>query len=60
MSEYHPMIWRPIADHMRSCKITVRDSERHVLIRQAWNEAKKDLDDEGNYKEEFFRRVFPN
>ena len=54
------MIWRPIADHMRSCKITVRDSERHVLIRQAWNEAKKDLDDEGNYKEEFFRRVFPN
>jgi hypothetical protein len=33
--------------------------KRAEIIKAAWAEAQRDLDDDGNFTEEFFTKVFP-
>ncbi|KAL5314325.1 hypothetical protein ACEPPN_018751 [Leptodophora sp. 'Broadleaf-Isolate-01'] len=41
------------------CNIQPRDEKRAAIIAAAWEEAQIDLDEEGNFTEEFFEKVFP-
>ncbi|OAG38750.1 hypothetical protein AYO21_07103 [Fonsecaea monophora] len=40
------------------CDIKPRDGHRKDMIINAWRECEQELDSEGNYTEEFFRRTF--
>lgn len=42
-----------------SCDIRPRDVKREAVIRHSWAEAELSLDDNGNFTEEFFQKVFP-
>lgn len=41
------------------CRVTPRDLEKLDLIRGLWTEAKKDIDAEGNFTDNFFSPVLP-
>ncbi|OQU99356.1 hypothetical protein CLAIMM_04995 [Cladophialophora immunda] len=40
------------------CDIKPRDDHRKEMIINAWKECEEELDEDGNYTEEFFRRTF--
>ncbi|KAH8886614.1 putative cytochrome P450 [Thozetella sp. PMI_491] len=42
------------------CVITPRDSEKAQVMTDTWKNAEKDLDCDGNFKDEFVERVFAN
>lgn len=41
------------------CDIRPRDEGRAHIIRKSWEEAQSSLDNDGNFTEEFFEKVFP-
>ncbi|PVH76700.1 putative cytochrome P450 [Cadophora sp. DSE1049] len=41
------------------CDIQPRDEKRAAIIAEAWDQVQDDLDEEGNFTEEFFEKVFP-
>jgi len=47
-------------DLLARCNITPRDERKVAMIRDAWSQAKKFLDGDGNFTDEFYKVNFVN